>query len=333
MSSTPLSTAPLSDALRTSTLHLAGLEVPAIEIRGAHDGPTLALIAGVHGCEYSSMAGLRRFAHGLDHQSLRGRILAVPILNLPSFWSRTPFVVPDDGKNLNRCFPGDPAGTLTERLAHDVFEQIIRSADALVDLHAGDQPEALEPFAIYDAGPAERDARQLALAYGVGYVIRQEPGPDRAVAGSSSAAAAAIGVPAIIAEAGGCGLVDRAAVRRHVDGLGGVLSALHMLPAPSSSPASPDDGVGATPPPVELDRFVWLRAGTAGWWEAAVEVGTHVLAGQLLGTITTLDGGAVIEEVRSPADGVPMFVTTSPAVADDGLLLGLGASTTPLLPA
>ena len=86
--------------------------------------------------------------------------------------------------------------------------------------------EALEPFALYDTGPAEARARELASAYGLGYVIRQEPGPDRAVGGSTSAAAAAAGIPAIIAEAGGCGLVERAAVDAHVRGLDRILAAL-----------------------------------------------------------------------------------------------------------
>ena len=98
------------------------------------------------------------------------------MLNPPAFRARTPFVVPDDGKNLNRCFPGDPAGTLADRLAYDAFTQLISGSDALVDAHTGDMVEALEPFALYDTGPAEARARELASAYGLGYVIRQEPG-------------------------------------------------------------------------------------------------------------------------------------------------------------
>ena len=82
-------------------------------------------------------------------------------------------MVPDDGKNLNRCFPGDPAGTLADRLAYDAFTQLISGSDALVDAHTGDMVEALEPFALYDTGPAEARARELASAYGLGYVIRQ----------------------------------------------------------------------------------------------------------------------------------------------------------------
>jgi predicted deacylase len=103
-------------------------------------------------------------------------------------------------------------GTFTDRLADAAFRQLIVGADALIDVHAGEMVEALEPFALYDAGPA--GARELASAYGLGYMIRQEPGPDRAVGGTTSAAAATLGIPAIIAEAGGCGLVEQAGSRR-----------------------------------------------------------------------------------------------------------------------
>ena len=186
------------------------------------------MLAGVHGCEYASMAGLRIWARSLAGRELRGRVLAVPVLNLPAFRARTPFVVPDDGKNLNRCFPGNATGSLAERLAYDTFTKIITGSDVLIDMHAGDMVEALQPFALYDAGPGEARAREVASAYGLGYVIRQEPGPDRAVAGTSSAAAAEIGIPAIIAEAGGCGLVERPAVEAHVRGLNRVLALLGM---------------------------------------------------------------------------------------------------------
>ena len=65
------------------------------------------------------------------------------------------------------------------------------------------------------------------------------------------------------------------------------------------------------------------RAERAGWWEPAVRAGEAVRAGQVLGTVSTLDGGAVVETFTAPADGVVLFLTTSPAVAADGLLLGL----------
>jgi predicted deacylase len=308
------------------TLQLAGLEVPVVELTGAEDGPRLTVLAGVHGCEYAPMAAVRRWARGLAERELRGSVVAVPVLNLPAFRARSPFVVPDDGKNLNRCFPGDPAGTLAERLAHATFTELIAGSDALVDVHAGDMVEALEPFALYDAGPGEASARELAIAYGLGYIIRQEPGPERAVGGTTSAAAAGAGIPAIIAEAGGCGLVQQAAVDAHARGLDRVLALLGMVPGVGVGVgAAAGVGTGPDQPPVHLRRFIWLRCDDAGWWEPVVQPGETVTEGQLLGTVSSIDGAEILQTIIAPTAGVPMFVTNSPAVAVDGLLLGLGA--------
>ena len=285
------------------TLGLAGLDIPVVELTGPGDGPRLTVVAGVHGCEYAPMAAVRRWTTALAGRELRGSVRAVPVLNLPAFRARTPFLVPDDGKNLNRCFPGNPEGTLADRLAHAAFTQLIEGSDALIDVHAGDMVEALEPFALYDAGPAEARALEMATAYGLGYVIRQEPGPDRAVGGTTSTAAAEIGIPAIIAEAGGCGL-NR------------VLAVLGMTDGAVAAPAAA---------PVRLGRFLWVRSVSEGWWEPSVRPGEQVAKGQVLGTVSSLDGAQVLQSVTAPAPGVPMFITSSPAVAADGLLLGLGA--------
>src|SRR5260370_10706996 len=301
------------------TLGLAGYDVPVVELTGPADGPRLTVLAGVHGCEHAPMAAVRRWTRTLARRELRGTVRAVPVLNLPSFRARTPCVVPDDGKNLNRCFPGDPAGTLAQRLAYDAFTQLIVGSDALVDVHAGDMVEALEPFALYDAGASETRASELAVGYGLGYVIRQEAGPDHAVGGTTSTAAAEIGIPAIIAESGQCGLVEPAAVDRHVRGLDRVLALLGMAddPAPDTAPRQA---------PTRLRRFQWLYSVSAGWWEPVVRPGEQVSQGQLLGTVSSLDGAEVLQEVLAPSPGVPMFITSSPAVAADGLLLGLGAT-------
>ncbi len=299
------------------TIELAGLTVPLVEVTGSADGPLLTVVSGVHGCEYASMAGVRRWTRKLGTRELRGRVRAVPILNMTAFIGRTPFVVPEDGKNLNRCFPGNPAGTLAERLAYDVFTTLITGSDAVIDAHCGDMVEALQPFTLYEAGPAEEQARELATAYGLPYVIRQVAGPDRAVAGTTSGAAAQVGIPAITAEAGGCGLVEEHAVQLHVAGLNGVLEVLGM----TDRGAAAEHGQA----PSYLSRFLWLRCQDAGWWEPAVRAGDAVSAGQILGTVNTLDGADVLETILAPADGVVIFLTSSPAVADDGLLLGLGA--------
>jgi predicted deacylase len=78
------------------------------------------------------------------------------------------------------------------------------------------------------------------------------------------------------------------------------------------------------PGPEFPDRSVWLHSGEAGWREPSVRPGERVTAGQPLGAITSLDGAETLETVTAAAAGVIMFLTSSPAVASDGLLLGPG---------
>ncbi|GII55959.1 hypothetical protein Pth03_43480 [Planotetraspora thailandica] len=287
------------------------LEIPYFEIQGRGDGPRLTVLSGVHGAEYASIAAVREFVRDLDTAAVSGRIVVVPVVNVPGFWARTPFVVPADGKNLNRSFPGDPHGTFTEVLAHHVFSTFIVGSDYLVDMHAGDVPESLEPFTIYEESPVEAASLDLAVAYGAGHIVRQAA-VERTVAGSTCAAAADAGIPAIIAESGQNGLLDRAAIDRHLAGLTNIARSIGVL-----------DG---EPWPARDARrhegWHWLRTDRAGWWQPAVTVGEHVPAGGLLGTVSDV-WGEVFAEVRAPEAGTPLFLTSSPAVSADGLLLGL----------
>lgn len=298
---------------------LRGLEHRAFEARGARDGPRLSLIGGIHGCEYSSIAAVTRFMNELDTSELTGSIHAVPIVSMESFRQRSPFVVPVDGKNLNRSFPGSHDGGYTDALARAIFEQLIEPADAVLDLHGGDLVEALEPFSLYEASPVEAAAEAMAMAFGLPYVVREEP-KEGGLGGMTASAAAQAGVPAIIAEAGGRGQLEEDAVQLLVDGVRNVLRQLKMLPGDPTPPRRAIQRVGS---------FVWLRCRHAGWWEASVGAGATVSTGQLLGHVRNL-WGDVLEEIRAPEDGVVLFSTTSASVGADGLLLGLGAELSPV---
>jgi uncharacterized protein len=294
---------------------LHGLEHPAFVARGeAGDGPKLSLIAGIHGCEYSSIAAVTRFMNELNPGELKGTITAVPVVSMESFRQRSPFVVPIDGKNLNRCFPGDFRGTYTDVLARSIYETLIEPADVLIDLHGGDQVEALEPFTTYDASPLEYRAHEIAAAFNFPYVIRSER-EEGELSGLTTSAATAAGIPGVIAEAGGRGLLEEGATTMLVDGVRNALRVLGMLPGPPEPVPANQRQVGS---------FIWLRAQYEGWWDWAVEAGDEVSGGQVLGRIRDL-WGDVKEEIVAPQDGVILFITSSPATEANGLLLGLGA--------
>ncbi|HVA88953.1 MAG TPA: M14 family metallopeptidase, partial [Chloroflexota bacterium] len=287
---------------------------PYTTISGAHDGPTLCITAGIHGAEYPPIDAVMRFARDLDPARLHGRVVAIPVVNLPAFHGRTPFLCPKDGKNLNRVFPGDPSGTYTQALAHHLVEGVYRGSDALLDLHCGDLVEDLAPFSIiHEVGRQETDRKsmELALAYGLPHLI---PVADAGgLTGTTISAAARIGVPGVVPEIGGIGQLQSDAVTQHLEGLNRALLYLGML-----------DGEYVPPPAPALYReFRWVRTQRGGFFRKSVSAGDPVRAGGSLGTLID-PWGEPINEITSPVDGVVLFVTTSPAMADDGLITGIG---------
>jgi predicted deacylase len=296
---------------------LADLSWPVFEAKGAHDGPRLTLMSGIHGCEYPAIAAVRRFMRELDTAQLSGSILAVPFASPTSFTGRSAFVVPEDGTNINRTFPGDPDGSFTEALADHLFREFISGADLFIDLHGGDLFEALEPFAIYQDSPQREQADAIARAFNFPYVIVQREG---GLGGMTSWAAAQAGIPGIIAEVGGCGLLEPHAVEAHLAGVHNALRAVGMLEG------------SVTPSPIPQYRsedFRWMRCRDAGWWQSEVTVGEMVESGQRLGAIQDPYGDE-IEQIIAPLPGAIGFLTTSPAVTDDGLLLAIAGELTPL---
>ena len=235
---------------------LGTLQVPAIEIRGRTAGPRLAVVAGIHGREYPSIAAARRLVEVVDPERLCGTVIAVPIVNLTAFWAQSRFA-PEDRKDLNRCFPGVATGTYSDVLAHDVFEQIIAPSDCVIDLHGGDMIEELVPYTFYDQSEVEDRAREIARAFGFGFAIRIRR-TEAPLQGSTSLAAASAGIPAITTEAGGRGLLESPYVEMHVQGVLGVLRHLEMLDTHSEA--------ATLASPRHVDRFVFVYSPMAGWW-------------------------------------------------------------------
>src|ERR1700745_1865667 len=121
---------------------------PVISVSGAKPGPVLFVNAGVHGGEYPAIEAVIRLSKTLDPKKISGTVILMPVMNLPAFRSRTPFVCPIDNVNPNRVFPGDPSGSYSEQMTYALIHQFVVHADEYVDLHGGEIPEALVPFVI-----------------------------------------------------------------------------------------------------------------------------------------------------------------------------------------
>jgi uncharacterized protein len=309
---------------------------PVITVTGAKPGPVLFVNAGVHGGEYPAIEAVIRLGKTLDPKKISGTVILMPVLSLPSFRSRTPFVCPVDGVNPNRVFPGDTNGTYSEQMTYALIHEFVVHADAYVDLHGGDIPEALVPFVISRAGDDEvsKKSKELALAFGLPYVLTVSKPVQPSKGLSSYAGAAEKGIPAILAEAGGVGQMQTEAVEMLVDGVVNVMKHLNMLPAGSAeqrakTKKTANSAVATTKllapstEPQVLSRFEWLYTKHAGMWYPRITAGDAVKKGKQIGTVRDLFGDT-LEEIISPVNGIVLFLTINPSVLENGLLMGIG---------
>lgn len=283
--------------------------IPITIIAGASPGPTLALIAGVHGAEPSPIMALQRVRAAVDPAVLKGTVILVHIANPPSFVHRTIYRGPWDQKNLNRVFPGRPGGTASERIAYAITTQVIDQCDFLVDMHSGDGNESLRPYSYWsklelDAAVDAR-ARQMALAFGLDHIVvdRDRPRDPRASVFCSNTAHVR-GKPAITTEAGGAGVPTESAITLNVQGALGVMRHLEMLPGHRA----------LVERPYWIEPSALVTSPASGTWHPAVEADDHVAQGALLGHLTDYFG-ETIGEVRSPMDGVVLYIVVSPAMS------------------
>lgn len=292
-------------------------EIPYTVIHGAKKGPVLALVAGVHAYEYPPILALYRLKAAVDPKSLRGTLLLVHIANLPSFKKRTIYYVPEDWKNLNRVFPGDREGTMSQRIAAVLNDEVIGRADIVIDMHCGDGNEALVPYTYWMiSGQKDFDARtrELALAFGLPHIIIDDTrGNDLKNSKYLGNTAILRGKPAITTEAGHLGQTDEESVALNVEGALSVMRHLAMIdgrPEPAAEP-------------VWIDRYEVANSKWSGVWTPRARMGAFVRAGEIVGTVTDYLG-AWKEDVRAPFTGILLYVIGTPPCNEGEPLFEVG---------
>ncbi|MEZ4868676.1 MAG: succinylglutamate desuccinylase/aspartoacylase family protein [Caldilineaceae bacterium] len=314
----PLSATPGARQSGYVPVRAAGVnvELPIFLLNGAEPGPTLVVTAGIHGAEYPCVEAARRLARTVDVTTLREQLIIAPQANPLAFAARSIYITPPDGKNLNRQFPGDSQGAFSQALAYWLFHEIIRRGNVYIDLHGGDMIEALLPFSICAAtgdGTLDGKAEALAHCFGLPYVVLPG-GPASGISGATYMAAAQVGIPALLAEAGGQGLLDEASVQLLYTGLLRIMAHLGM----SDAAVAP-----ATSPP-RFSHWSWLRAEANGLYYPGVQVGDAVREGQEVGHIDDIFGNR-LQTAHAPQAGTVLFVVTSLAINTGDPLLAIAA--------
>lgn len=283
--------------------------IPLTVLKGDEPGPTVLMVAGVHGYEFASILAAQQLSVELDPTELTGTLLLVRAAHVPAFENRTPYVNPYDRKNLNRSFPGNPEGTQTERIAHALSTQIIPLADFVLDVHSGDGAEWLEAFVGVYGGPLATDYTQ-ALAFAeamafpniVRYQMMTQAQIDRGR--SLNRQAVAQGLPTVLVEIGQNGSRDEAHVQAIIDGLKRGLEVLGVL---SEAPPVPDH-------PIQyFDNTQSVPVSLSGIWSPVIADGRFVEKGEILGTISSFDGNEE-EVVAAPISGFGLYGLAGPPV-------------------
>jgi predicted deacylase len=283
-----------------------GTKVPVSVVHGARPGPVLALVAGTHGYEYTSIVALQRVLPRLDPKRMSGSVILVHMANPPTFYGRRIYYGPDE-KNLNRVYPGKADGTVSDRIAHVITREVIDKSTHLADMHCGDGNESLRPYSYWMIGgnPAvDEGSKQMVLAFGLDHIVVDRERPrDPAKSAYTAMTAILRGKPAITTESGGMGLTDVASVAAQEAGALSLVAHLKIMEAPSVRVEKP----------LWIDRSEVLRAGATGIWQPAVENRQSVATGTLFGRITD-PFGKLLQEVRSPFAGEVLYVVGTPPV-------------------
>ncbi|WOJ94827.1 M14 family metallopeptidase [Congregibacter variabilis] len=283
-------------------------EIPVSIAHGTNDGPVLALIAGTHGYEYPPITALQTIRAKLDPATLSGTVIMVHIANMPSFLGRTIYYSPGDGKNLNRMYPGDPDGSISQRIAHLITTEVIDQADYLVDLHGGDGNEALRPYVYMPVtGEAEFDAKiqGLAVAFGLDHIV-MDTGPQHASGPSLFTDQTALerGIPAITTETGQSGSNDPYWVGLAENGIWNVLRHLSMIPGDEV----PNTGI------TWLGDYKVVTSPQSGIFKAVTRDGYAVTEGTILGVLVDFFGNE-LTKIRAPFSGIVNYVISTPPVS------------------
>lgn len=296
--------------------------IPVTVFHGRDSGPVLSLIAGIHGSEYSPIISMQRLPELLDPQAMAGTLIIVHIANLPAFQGRSIYFGPDDLKNLNRSFPGKADGTVTERIAFTLTEEIMPLSDYLIDIHSGDGNESLRPsYSAYyaEAGGTEvvDQSRRLAVAFGLETIVQfagSYSSLDDAI--YTSAQSVTRGIPSIDVESGELGVIDDVFIDPITDGALSVLRELGMIEG---------EPIVAANPLVISDR-ARVYSEYEGIWhkDALVKTGDFVTKGTELGVITDYFGKE-LQTVVAPASGVLLILFATPPVNVDDNIAVIGA--------
>ena len=273
----------------------AEVTLPVRVLHGREDGPVVWLDAAIHGDEVVGVEVIRRVLATLSPKTLRGTLVALPIVNVHGFMSGDRYL--PDRRDLNRSFPGSPRGSLAGRIAHLMMREVIDKCEVGIDLHTGSDRRTNLPQIRADLDDPR--TRSLAEAFGAPVMLHAKLRD-----GSLRAAARERGATVLLFESGEAMRFDQWAIEAGVSGVLRVLAALDMIDPVADA---------TTAQSLVSRRSGWLRAGRSGIVHLDATLGQRVEVGDRLGGLSD-SFGRTLRLVRADRAGLVIGRTTAPLV-------------------
>lgn len=287
------------------------LELPFCAVSGEEKGPVVLISAGIHGAEYIGIRTAMELSREIVPSQVKGTIVFLLAANPQAAYSYTRLFVPEDGKNLNRMFPGKKDGSLSEKIAYTIEKELHNQADYYIDLHAGDSHEKVMPF-VYFAGAAKEEVSEASrkMAEATGMTVRVK---SSATTGSYNFAAIQ-GVPSILMERGGGGVFSPEELASYKQEVKHVLAHLGVLKGVPSS-----EKVSQT----EVLTAAYIDSEHQGFWYPAKKPGESFQKGELLGTVEDV-WGRKLQACYGEYDGIILYETVTMGVKEGDSLIAYG---------
>ncbi len=280
------------------------VSLPVRVVHGREPGPTVWVNAAIHGDEVMGIEVIRQAVATLSPRTLRGTLVAVPVVNVLGFMTGDRYL--PDRRDLNRSFPGSARGSLASRIAHLFMTEVVSKCDVGIDLHTASDRRTNLPQIRADLDDPR--TRSLAEAFGAPVMLHA-----RLRDGSLRQAARDRDATVRLYEAGEALRFEEEPIAVGVRGVLRVLAALEMIDPPP--PADLTD-----PAPVEARGSGWVRARGTGILHMEVRLGDVVEEGQRLGGLSDTFGRRV-RLVHADRPGIVIGMTRAPMVnAGDALV-------------
>ncbi len=281
------------------------IHIPIIVARGLEDGPVVGLTAAVHGNELNGIPVIQRLFKEIDVQELKGAVVGVPVLNVPSLHrKRRRFI---DGTDLNHIMPGKPDGTVSQVYAWRIVNKIIKEFNYLIDLHTASNGRINSYYIRADM--ADETVRKMALLQNAQIIIHNPPSD-----GTLRGTADEMGIPAITLEVGNPNLFQKGMIR---DGLTGIHNLLGYLGITDSEIEEQDENT------VLCKNSYWIYLDKGGLLTVRPQVTDFVKKGELIATLRNIFGD-IVKEYFAPEDGVVIGKSVNPINPTGGRILHLG---------